>query len=1111
MKTEKSKRLKGAVLLTVVSVMSLLIIFLMGTLLLASAARERAHRSYSTSQAEYTARTAIESFSQAMQDNAGIAQSVVNMKKNDSFEPTVVINSAGMGSVGYYDNNNQWVDNKLQVECVDETYVYSNDSKKWEPQQVIKVSATAKVGREEKTVTAYLRKKAPDETKPTKIKGFQSLGDGGFTTTKGYMSGDFTLGLLDSGNKEYHFNNDSVVDTGVTFINGTLNIGAQIDILASKTGSGTVIMGDYNDLNGKGITIKVDYPYAEWNDSTSSVEKIELTQNKIPYFYVDGNLIVNNTFNVIANGIDTARQLRKDAPFNIFCGSFKHLGNNVNIASDIYIMGHSGSSQFGTNGGTSKLSAWSSSIANKTNTQFYSEGGSIYSNEDLALGQAVIRGDVHVHGNLDIIHNNLTIYGDLVVDGKILKNGNVATPGVLDGVVKGKIYNGTNPQTGTGGLADNIYMKENTYVTGSYLKPGYVKVQNFEYGNVAVENVPIQNVKYNNTQYANYVFDSQIVGITEHVNNRVPQENVKTINVKVDYLWNQEKGANDIIYCDHLYDDIEIFDENGDSHPISDYAYRDIYEIDGHYFSYIPYVNSLAAGEDDRYTSYSKSYEVVYADGTKGTKLAEGYTIYKADKDGKPTSEVVNDGSLSIIYKVDKDGKPTDEVTNDAVIIYKVDAEGNPTDDVTTTEYSYIKVDKDGNKTDVVVDSMFTYYKPDQNGNATDVETSERSFYYRADGNGFLYVDDEGNPEEVSEVFSYYKLSAPDNPVDETEALNNAGEGKYLAWYDENQNATDMIYYYNEDPNTATGDLEQWHLTHNVSKDNAYNSVAIYPLSAYTSQGKEVYPKSMTRDSLLGKNNSGNYKVVTTLDDVKETLGYRSTGFDANVYYDDVPGATITGGKYVGFDYIDVNSGNTYDISNNTVIKTGITSSGPVVININPKGANIWVVLDNCSFGDAEHRIVVNGKGTVNFLIKGNVSLIKVGIYTKSIYDQYSAGGNIIIREDDKVNINYYGTQNSKLSLSNNCLLCGIAKCPYTDINIADTTGKTGDWIYVNSNGISKKIDPNAVAWVGSALFKSKTGSNNFTLLHTDSNDSQKEISNEVIQQSWKVMYYDVC
>ena len=106
MKTEKSKRLKGAVLLTVVSVMSLLIIFLMGTLLLASAARERAHRSYSTSQAEYTARTAIESFSQAMQDNAGIAQSVVNMKKNDSFEPTVVINSAGMGSVGYYDNNN---------------------------------------------------------------------------------------------------------------------------------------------------------------------------------------------------------------------------------------------------------------------------------------------------------------------------------------------------------------------------------------------------------------------------------------------------------------------------------------------------------------------------------------------------------------------------------------------------------------------------------------------------------------------------------------------------------------------------------------------------------------------------------------------------------------------------------------------------------------------------------------------------------------------------------------------------------------------------------------------------------------------------------------------
>ena len=70
MKTEKSKRLKGAVLFTVVSVMSLLIIFLMGTLLLASAANKRAQKSYAVSQAEYTAKTAIESFTKAMANSS---------------------------------------------------------------------------------------------------------------------------------------------------------------------------------------------------------------------------------------------------------------------------------------------------------------------------------------------------------------------------------------------------------------------------------------------------------------------------------------------------------------------------------------------------------------------------------------------------------------------------------------------------------------------------------------------------------------------------------------------------------------------------------------------------------------------------------------------------------------------------------------------------------------------------------------------------------------------------------------------------------------------------------------------------------------------------------
>ena len=66
MKTEKKKTLRGSALFTVVAVMAILILFLTGTLALASASNSRAHKSYSVSQASYTARSAIMSFRKAM-------------------------------------------------------------------------------------------------------------------------------------------------------------------------------------------------------------------------------------------------------------------------------------------------------------------------------------------------------------------------------------------------------------------------------------------------------------------------------------------------------------------------------------------------------------------------------------------------------------------------------------------------------------------------------------------------------------------------------------------------------------------------------------------------------------------------------------------------------------------------------------------------------------------------------------------------------------------------------------------------------------------------------------------------------------------------------------
>lgn len=1110
MKTEKKQRLKGSVLFTVVSVMSLLVIFLMGTLVLATSASNRSHKNYSSSQAEYTARAAIESFSQAMGRNAGVAQTVVSMGEYTSIQPTVRMENSEMGSVGYYDDSGVWVDDKINVEYITKTYVYADSQ--WEEQQVLKVTATARVGKEESTVSAYIRKKAPNEPNPLSIKGFQTLGGGGFTTTSGYVSGAVSMGILDDGNQTYNLNNDSVYDTEISFVNGTLNVGAQIDILASKVGSGTVVMGDLNASNGNGLNIIVDYPYAQRSSSTDAWEYVDMTHKNIPYLYVDDKLNISNKFTVTASGVNTVTQLRNGAPFNIFCGSLNHTGNNINVTADIYIMGidmngdgkSDTSSTFGTTAGTSRLNAWTASVTNKTDTQFYSEGGSIYSNENLTLGQAVIRGDVHVNGDLNISSNSLIIYGDLVVTGSINK-----TPEDLAAMVRGDIYNGNNAQIGTGGLKEGYFMKENTFVSGDYIKPGYVKVQNFEYANAALENIAQQNfVRSNFAQGLNvdridttyYDLYSDVAAANEGM---APLEKIVLKQSNPNATWEHFTDDNG-----NSYADVEIYDEKGNI--INDSAIqaswsgeynanvRIMYRIGNEYYVSEPYYDV----ENNRISYVESTSRLYFTDGTYVDYIPENVTIYKADKDGNMTNTV----------------------TDKLYTIYQADVNGNLTD-VETDEYtSYYEVDNNGNALNPAVLSTekYSYFVPDQFGNATETRSNSQSIIYRADING------NATEEITTENYTYYSSADPTTPVAESVAMGSSGtDGTYLAWYDANVKINAPFCYYSADPTGHETDTA-WLTANSVSEAEAFESVAVYPISAYTGAGKEVYPSKMTREEITkvslvnGKIVDGANKIITTLTDIQTSIGYSAaaaanggTGFDANTYYTEVPGS---GGKYTGFDKINLStlraSDGPREITGNAHI-TGATQSngeGEVTININPGGDSIWVVLDNCTFYQ-KVKVVVNGTGTVNFLIKGDIAFnMGSSIYSKSVYDQITAGGNVIVREDDMLNINYYGAQNSSISMANNCMLCGIAKCPYTKLALAETAGlELADprkFVYISSEGISTQYKQ--VGWIGNALFKEKSGGNNFTLLYTGSGASDSDIDNELLKQSWKIMYYDV-
>ena len=150
MKTDKKRSFKGAVLLTVVSVMSLLIVFLTGTLVLATAANNRAQKSYSSSQANYTARAAIDGILAAIGQDEDFAQSVGSVSAtNPSLTVDVQMDSSinGMGNV-----------QSARVEYEGSQKFFDSDENEWIDKDLLSVSADVLYAGEVKTVKAYLLK-----------------------------------------------------------------------------------------------------------------------------------------------------------------------------------------------------------------------------------------------------------------------------------------------------------------------------------------------------------------------------------------------------------------------------------------------------------------------------------------------------------------------------------------------------------------------------------------------------------------------------------------------------------------------------------------------------------------------------------------------------------------------------------------------------------------------------------------------------------------------------------------------------------------------------------------------------------------------------------------
>lgn len=464
------KTFKGTVLFTTVSVMALLILFLMGTLMLATASNGRAHKSYSSSQASYTARAAIDGFVTAMERQPEVAIAVQQLEGSGSaIYPTVTIGSGGSSSLGrvvrYDDTGAEHLDEIVVENTGRKSYTYYDNKATgttgaaWHESEVVKITATARVGNEIESVTAYINKVPSDYSETAapgpQVKGLQVVGN---TTTVngGEIFGGFGA-YLDSKStelKNYKFNNQAIFENSLTFINANFSaLTSTYEAHVYKPDDGvtpyseTVVTGNFIHHNNKSITLNY-------------VANSGWTKKDIPYMYIDGAFVEIDGTSASSPFVDD--MTGGDSVFNIFCGTFrteKPDGGIMNAAfesTNIYMMDEynpdphekydwpgeikaggfeKGDNLWGYNASGGALSHWSDSLFDKTDMYAADgHGGNIYCNGNLTMGCVEIDGDVRVRGDFKVNGGTVKIHGDLIVGGTITKNASL--------VVDGGIYNG---------------------------------------------------------------------------------------------------------------------------------------------------------------------------------------------------------------------------------------------------------------------------------------------------------------------------------------------------------------------------------------------------------------------------------------------------------------------------------------------------------------------------------------------------------------------------------------------------------------------------------------------------------------------------------------------
>ncbi len=435
MKDNRSVKLKGTVLYTVISVLMVLIVFLMGTLALAATASNRAMNNYNSAQTQYTAKAAVEAIMSAMQNNKDVATAAAGVSETNKVLTVqgITFEDSSLGTV-----------QAASIEYAGKKWILEDDTEsddygKMVEKTIVKISATVGQGRESSTVAAYVLKDASPSTPiDGNNNGFVSTG-GALTDNHVSAFGGTYLGFdalfadptyVPAAPLDFKFVNGEAIETDMQ-VNGNLFINnGSMTLVFKEPGTGLTVWGNM-EINKELYVKSVNATTGAFPAAAGK------SYRELPYIYVEKNLAIN---------CDNVGVGVSDVPLNIFCGDLDVNGNGgKTIYADVYCYDKDGESVFKPGGGNTQLYKWTANIMNAAGTMEAKTSGNFYSKGDLTVqgNGATFQGDVCVEGDV-VIAANTTIEGDLKVGGKLTASNLTVTGTVYCDDITG--YGGANVQ-----------------------------------------------------------------------------------------------------------------------------------------------------------------------------------------------------------------------------------------------------------------------------------------------------------------------------------------------------------------------------------------------------------------------------------------------------------------------------------------------------------------------------------------------------------------------------------------------------------------------------------------------------------------------------------------